>query len=70
MFADVAGIILAGGKGRRLRGNKATRPFEMVRAAYVEREICESLDPKGLCFFNVNTLENLLQAEAIAQEAS
>lgn len=47
---------------------KATRLFEMVHVAYVEREICEALDPQGLCFFNVNSRVDLLQAKAIAQK--
>lgn len=46
---------------------KTTRLFEMVNTAYVERELCESLDPQGLCFFNVNTRGDLLHAEAIIE---
>jgi molybdopterin-guanine dinucleotide biosynthesis protein A len=43
---------------------KVTGLFDLVRTLYVERAACELLDPGLLCFFNVNTREDLIRAEA------
>lgn len=43
---------------------KVTRLFDIVRTLYLEREVCEAFDPDLRCFFNVNTRQDLAEAEA------
>ncbi len=42
--------------------------YPMVHVLPVEESVLSRLDPRGLSFFNVNTLEDLAQAERILSE--
>jgi molybdopterin-guanine dinucleotide biosynthesis protein A len=56
------GAVLAAGEKRLLSF------YPMVHVLHVERSDLSRLDPRGLSFFNVNTLEDLAQAERILSE--